>query len=208
MEENIEKLCEEIRKESEGQEQEILRQAKTEAEKILSDANNTAVRLEGEEKKKCDEEIEKMKEHISSTTLIEKKKTTLLQHNAFVEEVFGKVKDNAYNFRNSGQYGEFLKKSIKEGLEVINASKMDVLYSQADEKVFTPPFIKDAEEYCNSGRSEKYIISFQKGKFNDIGVIVKSSDGKTVYDNRFFTRFDRIKEDIRMRITREVFKNV
>jgi vacuolar-type H+-ATPase subunit E/Vma4 len=209
MEENnkVEKICEEIRKQTQQQQDTILQKARDEAEKTIFDAQNQAKKYEEEEKKKNDEEIQRLKERIYSTQTIEKKRITLINQGLFVQKIFDKVMEYSNIFRSSKEYKDFLKKSIKEGIEVIGTDKAEVLYSINDEKYFDKQFIEDVKIFCNPGSNKNFSLDFQKGDFQDIGIIVNSSDKRIIYDNRFSTKFERLKGNLQREIIKEVFKN-
>ncbi|MCL5674766.1 MAG: V-type proton ATPase subunit E [Candidatus Omnitrophica bacterium] len=204
---NVEKILGGIIKQAEIKEKEILQKAKEAAESIISQAQKHAEKFERDENKKCEDDINRLKERISSTETMEAKKAVLIQRGIFMQKVFDKIKESVSVFRNSGEYKDFLKKFIKEGIDVIDKEKIEVLYSHADEKIFQPSFILEIEEYCNKETGKRSVIDFKKENFSDIGVIIRSSDKKIIYDNRFFTKFNRMKESLQREIIKEVSKN-
>lgn len=204
---NVEKILDEIRKQTEIKEQEIIQKAKEEAESIIRQAKDQTKTFEEEENKKYQDDIKRLQERISSTEIMESKKAVLIQQGIFMQKVFDKIKENASSFHNSAEYKDFLKKSIKEGIDVIDTEKIEVSYSQTDEKIFMPAFIHEIEEFCNKGKEKQTIISFKKENFSDAGVVIMSSDKKIIYDNRFSTRLNRMKESLQKEILKEVSKN-
>ncbi len=204
----IEKICEGIRIQAEQQKEKILKSAEENAQKIIDEADNKAKIFEEQEKQKNEEDIQRLKERIYSTETIEKKRIILIQQGVFVKKVFDKIIEIANNFRSSPQYKDFLKKSIKEGIDVIAMDKIEVAYSMMDEKFFDTAFTEDVKKFCNPDNNKKLTIDFQKENFNDIGVIIRSFDKRIIYDNRFSIKFNRLKVDLQINIIKEIFKNV
>ncbi|MDD5668936.1 MAG: V-type ATP synthase subunit E family protein, partial [Candidatus Omnitrophica bacterium] len=148
-------------------------------------------------------ELEKLKDRMISATHLEKKRAIMEEKNKFAEAVIAAVKIEAGEFRNNPRYAEFLTKMIMEGARVVGSRSIDVFYSSADEKVLTNEFKSSLISLAKKEIDENILFSFKPAEFHDIGVIVQSSDGRLVCDNKFLSRFHAVYDDVYTRLLKE-----
>lgn len=191
--ENVTEICAKIKKEADAEVSYILNKANKEAAKIIDESKKNAGQQKEEVIFSLEKELGKIRERIFSTLNLEKKRIVLEEKTKVVEQVIGQVRQIAARFRQEKGYAEFLKEAVLEGIKVIGTEKAVVLYSSLDEKLI------------HDQLKNKLAYTFQKGEFSDIGVIVQSSDGRLIYDNRFEARLKREYDDLYMRLLREAF---
>ncbi|MDD5194988.1 MAG: V-type ATP synthase subunit E [Candidatus Omnitrophica bacterium] len=204
-EENALVLCRKIKEDVEREINVIILDAQKEAAAIMRLAQEEAANKKDEILKKFNKESQQLKEKIFSTINIEKKRIVLDEKNRLIEEVFEQLKTYAQEFRNKPEYINFLNQAALGGIGTIDADDIDIFYSFLDEKIITADFKKNIENQCRESLKKSVSIKWQKKDFNDIGVIVQSSDGHLVCDNCFLSRFKLKREEFYMSLLREVF---
>jgi V/A-type H+/Na+-transporting ATPase subunit E len=200
--ENAQELCEKIRQDGDYEVGSILSRAKKEADAIAEEGRKQAEKKAQELAKETDKDTAKIKEKIFSTLSMEKKRIILEDKNSLLAKVLERVKKLAEEFRRSKDYPDFLASAVLEGAKVIDAPEIDIQYSQADAKIFTEGFAAKMQALCGEKLGRKQVMKFQSAGFEDIGVIVRSLDGRLSYDNRFISRLNRVYDEVYMELLR------
>lgn len=203
--ENAEEICKRILTEADSQAEMILERARQEAALILDRARKDAEIKKDGIFKESQGRIEKLKEKITSSISFEKRKTILREKDAFLRRIFESVNELALNYRNAQGYSHFLKKIIVKGAEIIGTSEIDIFYSFLDEKIISDDLKREITQACRERLNGEYDLRFQSAEFQDIGVLMKSRDGRVVCDRRFQSLFETIREEAYMRLLKEVF---
>lgn len=203
---NPEKIIEKIRQEADLLSESILSSAMKEAQ-VLSEQSRKMLEAE---KAKIEQDLRLetavFKEKNISFLSIEKRKIILNQKNRFVEDVLSLVRQEAEKFRFNKDYYDFLIKACCEGARVVGSKDVEVLYSYCDEAAFTSPEFGDKIRLFCSAIGCDCSISFLKGEFKDIGVIIQSKDTRLIYDNRFESRLKRDYDEIFMNLLQEALQ--
>lgn len=200
---NLEAIRAKIKLEVEEEISDILALAKKESERILKAAKEQAARDKEKALNESDKEIQSLKEKTFSVLNLEKRRIILQEKSVFIENVIRLAKQQAEDFRRSGEYKIFLEKAILEAVAVIDEQKVDIFYSFLDEGIFSDVFIKDIQEACRKKFRKDISLTFQKNDFKDIGVLANSADKRLMYDNRFLLRLKRMYDDIYMQLLKE-----
>ncbi|MGE5197364.1 MAG: V-type ATP synthase subunit E [Deltaproteobacteria bacterium] len=198
-------ICAKIRQESESQVADILARAKKEAEKILANAKAEAEDKKNQMLKDLEKELARTKDRIMSGLNLEKKKAVMDEKSKFAQLVLAALTKRAEEFRNSKEYPAFLKNAILEGAVIVDNPQLDIFYSESDEPIIDDTFIKETTAFAANKLKKVFVFKFQKGDFKDVGVIVRSQDGRLAYDNRFLSRLKRVQEEVYMKLLKESF---
>jgi vacuolar-type H+-ATPase subunit E/Vma4 len=191
--ESLKMICERIQQEAQAEVTFLKQKAQHGAEKIMADAKTEAEKRKNELLLNLEEEQQKIRERVFSTLNLEKKKIVLQEKEALADKVLAELKTVAAGFRQSKEYIAFLQSAIDEGAKVINTPEVSVVYSPQDEKLIN-------DNFRNKGK-----YKLQKGDFADLGVIVRSAEGRLLYDNRFAARFKRKYDEIYSQLIAEAF---
>ncbi|MFA5008604.1 MAG: V-type ATP synthase subunit E [Candidatus Omnitrophota bacterium] len=201
---NAEEIRKKIHEETGYETKEILNRAKTLAANILNDAKLTAEKNRQDALAELEKKISRIKERIFSALNLEKKRVIMGEKSKFIEEVFSELAKCASGFRRQQEYTQFLKKIILEATDVIDTKNLEVIFSPLDEKIITNDFINDAKKICQNKINQELTLKFTKSDFNDIGFIVQSEDGRLIYDARFTSRVNLMRDDIYMDLLRKL----
>jgi len=202
-EENAQVICAKIAEEADDEIRSILEQGRKETGKIISQAEKVAEDKKQAILKDMAREIQKSREKILSSLNLEKKRLVFTEKDKFVQSVLAEVKKKSVGFRKDSAYPEFLKNAIVEGIKVIEEDKIEIYYSYLDEHLFNESFIKHIRSVCSEVLHKDCEVKFNKADFKDLGVIVNSTGGRMMYDNRFLSRMERAKEEIYMELLKE-----
>lgn len=203
--ENADKIIAKIKEDTQKEVELLLSRAKHEAEKILEGAQREAENKNEEVLKQLEKELKVFKEKALSGLNLEKKKIVMGEKTLFAHAVLDRMKQEAHLFRASSEYIGFLKKSVLESISVVDCRDMEIFFSPVDEYLFTDAFVKDVESACKEYFKRDVRLKFSKDEFSDLGVVVKSSDGGIIHDNRFISRLERIYDEIHMQLLKEAF---
>ncbi len=200
--ENTDLICARINQEAQEEIKIILDKARGEAGNILAQA-----RVEAESKKQLilrelDKALLKSKEKTFSSLNLEKKRLVLMEKEMFVHAVLAELNKDFEEFRETSEYLDFLKKAVLQGVKVIAEKNIVVYFSFMDERYFHETFIADVKKLCLDAGCA---VEFKKAEFEDLGVIINSTDDRVMYDNRLSSRLERHKEEIYGALLKESF---
>jgi vacuolar-type H+-ATPase subunit E/Vma4 len=134
-----------------------------------------------------------LKERIFSALNLEKRKISLAAKDDFARLVLGRLDSLAADLRKDrNAYRQFLIETIARGARILEAPSIIAMYSFLDETV-----LKD-EGFSTelSARAPGCRLELKKADFTDIGLLLSTSDGLTIYDNRFQARLKRVLPEV------------
>jgi len=201
---NAEEIRKKIHEETDYETKEILNRVKTAAANILNDARGQAEKNKADGLLILEKKINTIKERIFSALNLEKKRVIMGEKSKFIEKVFLELSNCAAAFRREQEYPQFLKRIILEATDVIDAKSLELFYSPLDEKIINVTFVNEAKKICQNKLNQEILLKFTKGNFNDIGFIAQSTDGRLIYDARFTSRINLIRDDIYMDLLRKL----
>lgn len=201
---NAGEIRKKIHEETDYETKEILNRANAVAANILNDAKLEAEKNKADGFLKLEKKINTIKERIFSALNLEKKRVIMGEKSKFIEEVFLELVNQAGAFRRQQEYPQFLRKIILEATDIIDTKSLEVLYSPIDEKIINDTFINEAKKLCQNKLNQEMSLKFTKSDFNDIGFIVQSIDGRLIYDARFTSRLNLVRDDIYMDLLRKL----
>lgn len=202
--ENADAICAKIRQDADEEASGIIEHARRDAEKAAEAARQQIASRRETALLELEKELVKIRERSVSLANLEKKRISLEGRSRFVDTVLAGVNRRAREFRCTDAYRDFLVNVVCEGVSVLDSADAQVYYSAADEAVFTDGFRQQIQAACSDRFRKNIRLSFKKSDFNDLGVVVNSSDGRMSFDNRFLARLDRIKEQVYMELLKEV----
>ena len=125
---DAQEICAKIKKEAADEVERILSKARLQAQRIIQEARQEADRQRDQIFMEFDKQLRRVQDKILSSLGLEKKKIILDEKNNFVEQVLKTVFTYTQEFRGSREYPSFLKKTIIEGVGVIDQDAVDVFY--------------------------------------------------------------------------------
>ena len=193
-----EELRKEIQEQSQTEAEAILRQAEKEARKIMENAQAEAEKVRSNILKKAEMQAEAVRRRIFSSVHLEIKRKILEDREALLSRLFQKVEDKLNTFRTHRDYVAFLKKLLMEGVLALDAEALRILAGEIEKKLLTRKVLSEIEKELASKKGKTVTLSLSDETLTEGGVVLVSSDGRTKFDNRFSTRMERMKDEMRL----------
>jgi V/A-type H+-transporting ATPase subunit E len=199
-------LCVQIMRDAQKEAGEILDRAKAQVDQILS---KNSVQIEEMRRQMLDAahiEAAALERKILSMVNLETRRTILTAREKVLEQVMDGIKARAAGFRSSSEYPQYLKQMIVQGALVLDCDRIDVLAAACDKNILVPSFLDEIKHLLKEKYSKDIILGLELSEdVKDIGVVLRSKDRKSQYDNTFGARLSRAYEDVRMGILKEMF---
>lgn len=202
-----EELRKEIQEQSQTEAEAILRQAEKEARKIMENAQAEAEKVRSNILKKAEMQAEAVRRRIFSSVHLEIKRKILEDREALLSRLFQKVEDKLNTFRTHRDYVAFLKKLLMEGVLALDAEALRILAGEIEKKLLTRKVLSEIEKELASKKGKTVTLSLSDETLTEGGVVLVSSDGRTKFDNRFSTRMERMKDEMRLFAMKRVIES-
>lgn len=192
-------LCAEILAEARRKCGEISRRAKTEADKVLTEANSESEIIRRENREKAQTEAVRRQETILATVAVEAGQLRAAHIEALLESIRLEIQRRllAQDFN----VHETLVTLAAEAIRQMPGNNFVLKISSADHDAFGESL---AEEIARrAGRSPLNLAISADATVAD-GVIVQSTDGRLVWDNRLSARLERLWPELRRQISIQV----
>jgi V/A-type H+-transporting ATPase subunit E len=186
----LEEILSSIKSDTEAQYAKIVSDAKAEASKILSDAKqrSSEIALQG----KADGQREAQEEHLRSVASahLEAKRKVLEAKDELLRNYEEQAKKYLGEFARSPKYRDFLSRVVKDGISKIGPGAV-VQVNSSDMQIL---------------RRENENLNISPKALDCIGgAIISSEDGKRRVDNTLESIFGEKKEELRLRLSKQVF---
>jgi V/A-type H+/Na+-transporting ATPase subunit E len=185
----LEEMLNTIRSNTEAQYAKTISDAKAQADKILSDATQQAEKILEEREVQARKDLEEEKLRSIAAARLEAKRRLLVTK----DEILTKYEDRALGylkeFAQSPDYKDYLLKLVKDGVSKIGSDAV-VEVKASDRQLLQNP--------KNFQLSSKNLVSIG-------GAVISSDDGKRRVNNTLESLFEDRKEDLRLKLSEELF---
>ena len=199
-------LQKEIRSQSEKEVSTILERAEKEAQKILDDARSDAESIRSDHLRKAEARAEGIRKRILSGVHLEVKRQTLRTREELLSKIFSGVEAKMNALRKTKAYGNIVKKWVIEGILALETEMVRVLPGDVEKEFLTKEVLTQAEKEIQERTGRKVTITVAERILPDAGVVVVSSDERMLFDNRFSTRIQRRKNEMRLEAVNRVME--
>ncbi len=166
----LEDILKKIDEETSKREEEIINNAKLQAQEILKQAEKNAKEIYEEYRKKAKEDGESLRKQLISAAILENRNIIELEINKLQEKIIESLNQKLKEFVGSSEYVAFLKQRIEEGWETLGPGSL-IIANPKDVKI-----IKELSFPLN-------IIERNVDPIG--GIIMTSADGKMEIDYTF-----------------------
>ena len=200
-------LRQEILEQSKSEAEEILKQAEREAAKIAQDADVQADKIKSDILRKAESQAENLKKRLLSGVHLDVKKHQLQARESLLSTVFTRLEDKLESYRKSDKYQIFLEKMILEGVLALDSDEIQIQGGDVENKILKSSTLQDLGK--KAAKELKKTVQFQMHEkiLEKSGIILISKNGRTRFDNRFVSRIERMKEDLRLEAMKMIFKD-
>ncbi|MGD9972400.1 MAG: V-type ATP synthase subunit E [Desulfatirhabdiaceae bacterium] len=193
----VELLCRSIAEHGRKQAEALLTQARLEADKIIRDARQQAdrqyeeARLSGKS-----QAVAKAGQQVDTADL-EARRRVMTFRRQILQEMIDALKDRLNLFRSEPDYGDFLISSAREGITQLSGHHFIVELNKPDAEAI-------GNRLEEMAPANAVTIDLRHDDTLEGGLRIFTADGKTMVDNRFSARLDRMEDDIRQEIWRSI----
>ena len=191
VDENIENLSQAILSEARGETEHVKADAQARAEEIKRRAQEQA---DAEHKAILDQasaEANRLRSQALATAQLKARSSELAHREKLLDRAFKAVCQQLPELQKRSDYGQILSVLIREGLDQLNADRVEVRADTVSQKFLTSQFLDD----ISKATSVKLTVgrSLEQGS----GVVLDAADGHLHFDNTFETRLGRMQSRLR-----------
>ena len=204
--ESIQDFCSKIDEDSEKEISGIIERAEYTAK-----ARAGQILKEAEEKRKAilqkaSEESEASRRIILSDLNLELRKVGLRIRGDIVEDAIAALRDRLSQYRSSSEYAEFFAELALEGIAVLGEDEVVLKPGDSDKDLLTEKLLKNIRSRARELLGKEIRISVDENTLkNQAGLHVVARGGSMLFDNTIESRINRMGDDLRLLIVREIF---
>ena len=193
---NIQALVNAIREEAREEASRILANAQTEAESIRSQAQAQATAKREAILEQARQEAEILREHATAAAHLEAQTLVLKRREQLLERVFADTRQRLASILQRPDYEQIARYLLREAVKGLGADEVVVQADEETRKVLSDAALTKLERELG--------VRLRTGKplIQSTGVIVETSDGHRLYDNRLETRLARMRDVLRAPVYR------
>jgi len=125
----------------------------------------------------------------------------LMKKEELVFRIFAEAEKNLEELRGSQAYMSMISKLIEAGVASISGDAI-IEFGEKDNSLFTSEAISLIESRVEKSLGEDFHLQFRcAGNEISAGVIVRSKNGRVIIDNSFSGRLERLKEELRGKVS-------
>jgi len=202
----VDKIKSKILEDAKAEANKIISEAEEEKAKILEKAKEEAEKRKAEILKKGEKEAEMTKSRIISEAKLEAKKKLLKAKEEIIEMAIKKLREELTKLPEQPDYKDKLIKLIKEGAVSLGGGELVVRLNKKDMALIDDSTLWNLEKEIEN--ITKKVTVLKKGEPVDIigGCIIETADGLKSLDNSLEAIFNRNLNIIRLKITEKLFK--
>lgn len=196
--EEVELFCRAIVEQGQKEAEEVLSQAKDEAQRIIAKTQRQAEKEFQEKILAQRSEVYLEAKRLVDSAELEARKRIITFREQVIQEVLSTLELRLKNIRKQLEYPDLLLSAIKEGIDFLPGKEFVVELSQKDLE-----FVKDKIEALGKELSLK--IELEASPSVEGGSRIYTSDRRLLYDNTLLARLKRYDHEIRREIWRKIF---
>lgn len=185
----LEEMLNTIRANTETQYTKTISDAKAEADRIVDDAKERSTKLKEERHAQAQKELQEERLRSIASARLEAKRRLLETKDEILRKYEDAALDYLKEFARSPAYGDFLLNIVRDGVMKIGGGA--IVQVNASDKIL----LQNQSDFQLSPNSIELIG----------GAIISSGDGKRRVDNTLEAIFEDRKEDLRLKLSEELF---
>ncbi len=188
---NIEDLSRAILDEARGETEQVKSQAQAKADEIRQRAQEQADAERKAILDKASQEADRLRSQAIATAQLKARSSELAHREKLLERAFKVVRQKLPEVQKRPDYDQIVAALIREGLDQLNANKVQVHADKVTEKVLTPKLLEELSRECHTQ------LSVGKTLEQGTGVVLDAEGGHLTFDNTFETRLSRMQSRLR-----------
>ena len=195
-----------IEKDAEKKAEEILTEARKQAEEKLRFAKQKVKSILDEAEERAEKQAESIKKRVLGGMSLEAKRRAMKLQDRALQEVIARAREKLENLVKKPEYRNILREWIVEAAVGLGVESAVINTSIAERKLMDSKLLRAAENRAKkiTGRSVSLSLSDDPPLAGQ-GVVLSSIDGKTAFNNQVSTRLLRKQRDIQIQVYRILF---
>jgi|GEM_PF-3154959 len=193
----------------------IIDEAKKEAETVISKANNSAaqrIRLATQEAEssakkiiaKAEQECALIEKKVMSSIQIEKRKLVLRQQEDLIRDILAQTQIKLKEFTMTPEYKKYMKRNLINSAIPLNQPKINVVAGKNDPEKLVMEVLRESEKEILSKKGKKISFHLETEKHKGCGLIIRTCDGSIQINNtleeKLVSQLDRVRAYINERL--------
>lgn len=188
-----ENIRREITETAQAEIRQILESAEQDAKRILEEAQREVEKIQAEAKKKSLSQAEILRKRILSGLRLEVQRIHLQTIEETVSKIFEKVLERLETFRKTPAYEAFLDRMVIEGIMALDATEIHIIAGEIEKKLLSSNRLRTLEKKAES-LGKKVQLKLLPETLSEGGIMLRSSDQRQLFDNRFSNRMRRFRD--------------
>ncbi len=191
VDENIENLSRAILSEARGETEHVKADAQSKADEIRKRAQEQA---DAERKSILDQasqQADRLRSQAIATAQLKARSSELAHREKLLERAFKVVRQQLPEVQKRADYAQISAALIREGLEQLNAGKVQIRADKTTQKVLTPQLLDELSKECHAQ------LTLGAPLEQGTGVVLNAEGGHLTFDNTFETRLSRLQSRLR-----------
>ena len=198
-------FVEQIQKDAEAEIERIRGRAELTAKRKLEEAQREAESAIRQATQSAEEQARRIGSRTLSGVSLETRRTMLRVEGDIVNEVLDRAQDRLSDLRETPEYADFVRRLAVEGIMALEDNACVLSPAAADAGLFTAQRVADIKSSAErlTGREITLTLSSDPS-VGGVGVRVYSGSRKTLFDNTLAARLERLADELRMIVVKEV----
>jgi vacuolar-type H+-ATPase subunit E/Vma4 len=193
----VELLCRSIAEEGRRQSVKLLEQARLQADDTIRDAAQQADRQYQETRLSGKSQAVAEAGRLVDTAELAARRRVMTFHRRMLQEVMDALTKRLQQFRKQPAYERFLIAAAREAMEHLSSREVVIETTESDAEIIQGRLEELAHEFSA-------VIKIRCSDAFEGGIKVFSADQKTMFDNSFDARLNRVKDEIQQEIWRTI----
>lgn len=189
--ENIERLSRDILQQAESEAEVLISDAKKKADQLLESAREQAETVRNQLLEKARRDSERIRSQAIATTQLKVRTMQLEAREALLQDVFAAALKKLPTLQQRNDYSAIVEKMILEALSQIGSNNIVLHADKETIKILSSSFLSKINS-SSSGSVQVGSILEEK-----TGISASTADGHLVFDNSFETRLQKLESNLR-----------
>jgi len=204
-------FVEQIKKDAEAEMEKIRGRAELAARRKLEAAEREGEAATRQARQSAEEQAHRIAARAMAGVSLEVRRTMLRVQGEIVNEVLDRAREKLKQLQGTPQYAGFVERLAVQGILALADNTCVLAPGAADAGLFTPQRIVEIKKTAKrlTGNEINLTVSndlsLARPGAEGSGVRVYSGSKKTLFDNTLTARLDRLKDELRMIVAKEVF---
>jgi V/A-type H+-transporting ATPase subunit E len=199
-------FAEQIRKDAQQEINKIREKAELSAARKGEEAETEAESLVGGIRREAQEQGTTIQTRMMAAVALETRRTALRVQGEIIDHVLKSAKERLGDLRGTEEYADFFKRLAVQGILALGQQRCLLVPATEDAALLTAQMLREIQNLAEEASGKKVTARVSR----DIapegwGIRVYSDEGNILFDNTLDARLERLRDELRTLVAREVF---